>query len=461
MRSPSNHSLRIAALCACFLLGMSGKAQEISFYKDILPLVQTNCQPCHREDGAGPFPLESYQDVAKRANFIRHVTEAGVMPPWKADPSYRSFSGQMRLSKQEIEQIAHWVNAGAPKGKKKDSPAKLDFGKGSQMPGKPDLVLRMQKPFEIPGNNEHTYICYKIPFELAADTFGSIIEFLPGNRKLTHHMSYQILEVADDVDVYDSPDYFVFSEDSINAIDDDHDYAFFNLIGKKGQKPIERYHNGWLPGTSPQHYPPGIGFKLPRKGVLLVRNLHYSPTPIPVSDQSAFQIWFAPQTVEREVRFAAFKPTNLKPGDDHIIQADTKADYEMNIRLGGAVSLLNINPHMHLLGSSFLAYAITPSKDTVPLVHIPDWDFNWQEFYRFPKMLHLPAKTVIHAEATFDNTANNPDNPFDPPQDVFFEKGSMEDTEEMMRLVFLYLPYRPGDEAIDLNYGDQIVSQTP
>ncbi len=109
------------------------------------------------------------------------------------------------------------------------------------------------------------------------------------------------------------------------------------------------------------------------------------------------------------------------------------------------MSLLHINPHMHQLGKSFLAYAITPIGDTINLVKIPNWDFNWQEFYRYKKMLFIPSGSIIHAEAVYDNTSNNLSNPNNPPQPVLIETGSMDDTTEMMRLVFLYVPYKEGD----------------
>src|SRR5690606_11274406 len=99
------------------------------------------------------------------------------------------------------------------------------------------------------------------------------------------------------------------------------------------------------------------------------------------------------------------------------------------------------------LGRSFKVYAVTPGGDTVPLVRIPDWDFNWQEFYRFRRLIHLPKGSLLRAEAVFDNTRDNPFNPFHPPRDVHFERG-MAGTDEMMRLVILYVPWREGDEEI-------------
>lgn len=424
--------------------------EEVTYYKDIVPIFNENCLPCHRSNGYGPFSLDNYDDVAKRAQFVGYVTQQRIMPPWKANPEYTHFVDEKILTEAQIKTIQDWIHQGMPKGKKKQAPEPPNFDANSRISGNPDLILKMKEPFLIEGKNEHIFIAYAIPYELEHDTFVKAIEFVPGNRQLVHHNSYQIFAVHPDVDLSQIKDYFVFSTDSVDAIDDEHDFSFFNMYGPQGEKPKEVFHNGWLPGASPQIYPKGTGFYLPKKGVLLMRNFHYSPTPIDEYDQSEFHLYFSDKPVERTIRFAAFKPTGIDYSEDHIIKAETRDTFEMNIRLGGAVSVLFINPHMHYLGKTFLSFAITPQQDTIPLIDIPDWDFNWQEFYKFKKPVILPKGTIVYAKATFDNTMDNKQNPFFPPQDVYFERGSMTETEEMLRLVFLYLPYRKGDENLKL-----------
>ena len=429
----------------------SGQEKAVpTFYKDVAPIIWHKCMPCHHKGGSAPFVLEDYKDVAKRAAFVQFVTEQNIMPPWKANSHYRAFAGDKSLSQKEKLAIERWVSAGAPKGKRKNSPRKPEFVAGTALQEKPDLVLSMNSPVPIEGVNEHKFISYAIPYELDQDTFVKAIEYVPGNRALLHHCSYQVLAVHESVDLENIPDYYVFSEDSINGISDDFDFEYYKLVGTNGERPVEVFHNGWLPGASPLAYPDGMGFFLPKKGVLLIRNLHYSPTPIDEEDLSKFHLFFTSERVDRVVQFAAFSPTGIDLSKDNIIKANTLDTFEMNIRISGNVSVLNVNPHMHELGKYFIAFAITPEKDTIPLVEIPEWDFNWQEFYQFKKPLYIPSGSTIHAEAIYDNTRNNLSNPFDPPRDIFFERGSMTETEEMMRLTFLYLPYKKGDEQIDL-----------
>ena len=114
------------------------------------------------------------------------------------------------------------------------------------------------------------------------------------------------------------------------------------------------------------------------------------------------------------------------------------------------ISVLTINPHMHLIGKKYKAYAVEPNGDTIPLIKIDDWNFRWQYFYTFKKILHLPAGSIIKVEATFDNTLNNMDNPFNPPQFITGENGSMKTTDEMLQLIVSYLPYQEGDENLKL-----------
>ena len=417
---------------------------KITYFSHINPIISKHCSPCHHEGGYAPFSLESYEDVTKRPNSIMAVCRKRIMPPWKADTLYRAYANQRGISQDEIVTISKWVNLGMPKGKvkKKVIPP---FTKGSQLTQLPSLTVTMPKALLIPGNNKHNYGCYKIPYELPNDTFVRGIEFVAQNKTLVHHASYQILEVEEDVDVFNQPYHFLYG-DSINSVSDAHDFNYLKLVGRSGKMPKEVFHSGWLPGTAPLFFPQGIGFKLPRKGVILIRNMHFSPSPQAVQEQSSFNLFFSQKRIDRAIQFAAFKPK----GVSSIIPSDSVKKFYIIIKMNSDMSLLCINPHMHLLGKSFKAFALAPSGDTIPLVHIHDWDFNWQEFYRFKNIVKIPKGSILHAEALFDNTKNNPNNPNIPPKDVYFETGSMEDTEEMMRLVFLYLPYRVGDENISL-----------
>lgn len=423
-----------------------GSAQfSQAYYSSVPQIIQRKCGICHYKDGYAPFALSTYEEIKRHSKEMGIVIASGSMPPWKANAHFRDFAGNRSLDSLEKQTLLNWLKADMPLGKRSDW---VQTMKEVGLP-KPDVLLKMPRPYNLTASNKNTYICYKIPFELDNDYPISGLQFFPGLKTLVHHASYQIFEVAESVDLNGGPDYYVYSEDSINRVDDNRDFNYFKMLGKHGEYPREVYHGGWLPGTSLIKFPKGIGFSLPKRGVLLIRNLHYSPSSVDAYDQSAIGFYCSLAPIERQVGFAAFQPKNPSPGYGWTIPADTIYKAHLNVRFNNDVSLLHINPHMHLIGKTFRAYAVSTKGDTINLVDIPDWDFNWQDFYRFKKMLKIPAGSILHATATYDNTMNNPFNPNQPPKAMAFETG-MDESNEMMRLVLLYLPYQEGDEEIEL-----------
>ena len=158
---------------------------------------------------------------------------------------------------------------------------------------------------------------------------------------------------------------------------------------------------------------------------------------------TSIRIQFSDKPVEREVITLTLKEDHIS-NSPFIIKANSSPTFYMRSSLiEEDISLISIMPHMHLLGKRFKAFAISPSGDLIPLVNIPDWDFNWQMTYTFQKYIHVPKGSVIYAEAQYDNTKANPRNPNYPPQDVGYGWGTK---DEMMNLVLYYVQYRAGDE---------------
>ncbi|MFQ3576953.1 MAG: hypothetical protein SNJ77_11010 [Cytophagales bacterium] len=417
-----------------------------TYHQDIKPILEKNCVICHQKKGNAPFALETFEQVKNNGKMIEIVSETGYMPPWRANPHFSRFANERLLSKEDQQKIADWVAAKMPQGKKQK--AKVVLPKESEP--KPDLVLKMPKAYAIAGDNKDKFICYKIPYELESKKYVKAIHFVPGNKKLVHHASYQVVEVGKNAPIFNEPFSFEYNMETFDHVDDNRDFKFLGLEDTlSGYMPKVRFHSGWLPGASPQKYPEGIGFVLPKRGVLLIRNLHYSATAFPANDQSEIHLWFSEKPVDRTVEFAAFKPRKFDP----IIPKDCVKTYEMTLKIGNDMSLLHINPHMHKLGSYYRAFVLKPDGDTLPLIEIKHWDFNWQEFYRFRKITKVPAGSFLNIKATYDNTSKNKHNPNRPPIDVYFERGNMDDDrEEMLRTSFIFLPYRQGDEDISLEF---------
>ena len=167
-------------------------------------------------------------------------------------------------------------------------------------------------------------------------------------------------------------------------------------------------------------YPQGIGgFKAKKNGAILLDNIHYGPSPIDTSDETEFNIFFAPKAPARPTTEFILGTSGISPVvPTLIIPPNEVKTFVTRFKVDSDISLLTVNPHMHLLGKKFVAYGITPGNDTLHLIRINNWDFRWQYFYTFEKMMKIPAGTEIVVEGTFDNTVNNPLNPFNPPRTV-------------------------------------------
>ena len=434
----------------CVIGVICGCSSRPTFNEHIAPIIFKNCAPCHRPGEAGPFPLLTYQDVLKKAKTIAAVTQARSMPPWPADPSYSHFIGERVLSGDQIQLIQSWVEHGTPEGDPSKLPPQPEFPKGSAY-GKPDLVVKMREPFFIPGDNKDRFMVIKIPFEIPKDTFVRAIEFVPGNRKLIHHMNGHIVQYEDKKkNPFEGP--YIVNRESVKTLEES--YNAIHLLNDDGSYPaLSRSVANYLPGgVSPAGYPEGIGgWTLNRKGAFLMRDIHYGPSPVDTQDQSYFNVFFtdkAPVRPTMEMQLGTLGISEIVP--PLIIPPNVVKTFTTKTVIDQDISLLTVNPHMHLLGKSFEAFASTLDGRTIPLVKIPKWDFRWQYFYTFPKMVKIPKGSVITAVGVYDNTAANPNNPFSPPQLAVGTNGSMRVTDEMFQFIVTYVPYENGDEDVEL-----------
>jgi hypothetical protein len=427
------------------------ETKQITFSEHIAPIIYQKCTKCHHPGTPAPFSLISYKDVAKRSKTIRETIDKKIMPPWPADPRYSHFLGENQLSEEQIALIDQWVDQGIPIGDSSKIPAPPQFVAGSMI-GKPDLVLKI-RPFLVKGDNTDHFIVMKIPYELPRDTFIRLIEFVPGS-KYVHHVNGRIIFYDDG-----KKKNIFAGEYALETKDETRESVFkkMNLLNDDGSYPGEDHYihsaTNYLPGVTGSLYPESIGgFFVKRKGIIYLNDIHYGPAMEDTWDTSYVNIFFAKKSPERpvqEIQLGTLGVSDIIP--PLVIPPDTLMEFKTTAKILGDISLLTINPHMHLLGRSFLAYALKPNGDTIHLIRINSWDFRWQYFYTFPKMLHIPAGSTIEVIATMDNTKNNPNNPFNPPQRIEGRNGSMKTTDEMLQLILTFLPYRPGDENISLD----------
>lgn len=406
-----------------FVSGLCVAQPKPTYYGEIQPVLEKNCTSCHKPGGIGPFSLFTYADVISKGTFIGHVTQTRYMPPWKADPDFRTFRNQTVLSQTEIDLIQLWLAEGMPKGKRKKNTKTIEVSESSL---NPDLTLPMVSSYQLTDQAKEDYRFFVIPTNLPANTYLSAVEFIPGNRKQVHHSRVM-----------------VDSTQRIRGIDGmselDPGIKEFQTI------PLaDEFLYGWAPGNTKIFFPPGTGKHI-SKGADLILNIHYSPTSSAQKDQSVVNLYFAKSTVNREVKTLTLKESDIR-NQPFFIEAERKPTFYMDYLVNSDISLISIMPHMHFIGKSFIAYAITPKNENIPLIKIDDWNFNWQTTYQFKNLVKLPAGSRIRVEAKFDNTSENPMNPNSPPKDIGYGWNS---TDEMCDLVIYYLEYEEGDENID------------
>jgi hypothetical protein len=421
---------------------------RVTYAEYVAPILHNSCSRCHRVGEAGRFPLMSYQDAAPRAALIKAVTRARYMPPWPADPTYRHFVDENVLTGEQIALLARWADQGAPRGDPNREPAPPRFPAASQL-GKPDLVIRMPTPYHLPGDGKDKFLSMKLPFSIPQDTFVRAIEFVPDNRRLLHHVNAHLVNYADGAkrNLLEGPWFAEAGPGHLDALEE------LDLRNDDGtEAPLTLSVTNYLPGALPVLYPEGIGgYRMSKQGYLIMHHVHYGPTSVLATDRSKFNVFFDTAPPRRPTYTLLLGTLGRSPVvPPLVIPPNTVQTFRTQFTLPADISVLTINPHMHLLGKTFWAYAVKPGGDTIPLIRIRNWDFRWQYFYTYEKMLHLPAGTTIYAEATYDNTSNNPNNPFNPPQEVREQGGSMRSTDEMFQCIITMLPYQQGDEHISL-----------
>ncbi|MGD9723034.1 MAG: cytochrome c [Pirellulales bacterium] len=388
----------------------TAKPGAITFSEHIAPVLHKHCAACHRPGEIGPFSLLSYEDAQKRADFLAEITRERRMPPWKAEAGIGKFRDERRLSDDEIALFAKWAAAGAPQGDPKVAPEPPKFTDGWQL-GEPDMVLKMAEPFSIPADGRDIYRCFVIPIDAPEDLMVSAVEFRPGNPKVVHH-AIMFLDANQDARKLSKKD----------------GMAGFESFSGPGVPPTGGL-GAWAPGAMPRRLPDGI-VKYVAKGSDLVLQLHYHPNGKAETDQSFVGLHFTKKPVQRIVSGIAIVQPNLK-----LRAGDAKAEVRARSEpLPSDVHLLGISPHMHNLGREIRVTVVDPSgKKSVPLIAIGDWDFNWQGTYQYVRPLRLPKGSRVQVQAVYDNSADNPKNPNNPPQEVHWG----EQTNDEMCLVTL------------------------
>ena len=404
---------------------------QVNFSEDVSSIIYNNCTECHRDGQSGPMSFTNYEEVASLGFMVKLVTQIGYMPPWHADPEYTNFIGERFLTDQEKQLIADWVDGGMPQGDPSLESEIPNFPEGSAV-GEPDFVLTMDEEYLIEGNNQDDYRVFVFETNFSEDKDLRSIEFIPGNLEAVHHVLINIDTEGECA--------------ALDALTPEYGYECESGFCTGG---IPFLATGYVPGMVPPVWNNDVGLILPQ-GADIAIQVHYAPNSIDQYDQSSINLFFKDQPIEREVDVYTLLDTELFIPANEVYTHYNSMNIEDEI--GYDISLLSILPHMHLIGKSWLVYAEN-NGDTIPIINIPDWDFNWQNFYQPEYMLKVPKEYTIHAYATYDNTSDNFSNPNSPPQNMFWCDYT---TCEMFFLPFSYVEYQEGDENIYLGNSEDL-----
>jgi mono/diheme cytochrome c family protein len=351
-----------------------------TFYEDVLPILQQNCQVCHQPEGknmggmVAPFALLTYDDARRYAGSIARAVGSGRMPPWSAAAMHKGvFENERILEEAEKRTIAAWAAGGAPAGDPKAAPPTPELvlataASNGWTLGEPDLILEFAEPYCMSDEERDTYI--NLPVEITA-------EMLPGDRWISS------------VEYRNGP-------------------AVHHILGGVG---------GLVPGSEPRAYAEGYGRVFRAGPRSLMFNMHFNKEPGPGTALCT--------NIQAGIRF---KPegeiiTHVTDGEDlyirpiHIPAGASSYSASREYTFEEDVEILSFLPHMHLRGKA-AQYEITyPDGRHETLLHVPKYDFNWQHTYRSAKPVLAPAGSVLRFTLWWDNSANNPNNP-DPTADV-------------------------------------------
>lgn len=421
---------------------------SLYFWNDVAAVVFENCTPCHNKNGAAPFPLTEFIHLKKRTKTIRLAVADGYMPPWPADTEYSHFKDVKALDRVEKEKILTWIAQGAREGvKNEESPTPSIVTPGTDR--KPDRIIRFPDTVNIDGISRDKFQLAKIPFELPTDTFLDAIGFKAGNKQLVHHVNGHLINYAPGMKSDQFSGEWLLDAERVSSLEA---YRRMELQNDDGSYPpllVSAFN--YLPGVEPVRYPEGLGgMSIAEQGVFLLNTLHYGPSPIDTTDYSEIHLYYADKKPERPLRELHLGTQGIsKILPEFVIYADSVCSFTTRYVLKEDISVLTVNPHMHLLGTYFEAFAHAKG-DTIPLIRIPKWDFRWQFFYTYKNPLKIPKGYEVVVKAVFDNTLNNPFNPFAPPKTMRESGEHMKTTDEMFQFFINYVPYREGDEDIVL-----------
>jgi mono/diheme cytochrome c family protein len=380
-----------------------------TFYRDVLPILQSHCQSCHRVGGISALPFETFEQTQRKAAAIAESVTSRMMPPWFADPKIGHFANDPSLSEEEIAALVAWSEAGAPAGDPHDAPPPRHWSAGWNI-AQPDKIIQMPAAVKLPAQGQVEYTYEIVPTGFTEDRWVQSVEVHPSSPEHVHH-AVVYLRPPDSKWLRGAPVGVPFTAAA--------------FADEKLQRDARWTDSDVLlvyaPGSSPDDWPANMAKFIPA-GSDLVFQIHYTTNGRAAEDQTSVGMVFA--KAPPPLRVLTLQLTNDKfvipPGAD---------DFRVEVHgtLPNDCTLLSFFPHMHLRGKRFEYNIVEKNGHLDPLLRV-NYHFHWQMSYRLAEPRPLKAGTTLQAVAWYDNSAKNPHNP-DPTRAVTWGDQT---TDEMM-----------------------------
>lgn len=374
---------------------MAGKL-DISYAKDIVPILETKCVACHTQGGIGPFAMNSYEMVKGYAPMIREVVRTSRMPPWHADPAVGKFHDDRSLTTEQKQTLVHWIEAGAPRGAGEDR-LTTDVKPAPEWPlGTPDMIVELPA-YAVPASGIVDYQNPVVKNPLTEGRWMRASTVKVGDRKAVHHV--------------------------------------LSPVG------------GYAVGAESSVYPEGTGAWL-EPGQPLHFQLHYTTYGKASTDVTKVGVYFYPKDKPPTIirRSAVILDASLEiPAGEARHEEIAYLSFPKDATMYGAF------PHAHYRGENMTLTIRYPDGKEKLLLSLPKYDFNWQRGYEFETPVAVPAGSKLITRYQYDNSANNVANP-DPTINVKWGEQSFEE------MVYTAISFRWNDETV-ANKHDEYMTQ--
>ena len=402
---------------------------QVSYHRDVRPLIEDQCLECHLPGGIGPFALDSYEALQSVGSLVVDSVKSGRMPPWLPDPTCNSIEGARLMSETQVDLLSRWVESGMPEGAPEDYQANTQRGLTLEALGPPTMTLAPEQAYTPDAERPDDYRCFVLDQRFEQESFMATANIVPDQQALVHH-----------VILYLVPPQFAEQVEALDAAESGEGYTCFGGVGAGSPQPIA----GWVPGTPVRAPAENVAVRIPA-GARLVMQMHYNTLATSaVADRTEVRLWMQEEQPEMllESRFFAHLGIDIAAGD-----ANSEHERIFWNTSDEPWTIVATSPHMHLLGKSQRLSHLTEGGDERCLVDIPRWDFNWQQSYVFTDPVIVQPGEQLRLLCSYDNSAANQPvvgGEQQAPQRVTWGEGTLD--EMCLNSLAFVRPYAPAPE---------------